>query len=409
MSEIRRTGYGLPIVIIGSLFFVLGFAIGINTYLIPFLREVFNLSTAASYLVMTATFAAFVVFGIPSGFVIRKIGYKGGIVLSFVILALGMILFVPSAKNTSFPLFLLALFIGGAGQTLLQTSINPYITILGPEESAARRICIMGISNKVAFALGPIVLSLFMSLQGIDVSDVVRPFYMISAIFLAGAGISFFAPLPEIQPEQQQKSEEPETEPNQTSIFQFPHLFLGMGAIFFSIGTEGLALGTVLDFATRLDLPHITLFNINIMAPEIFVSYTTFSMIIGYLIGIVLIPKYISQEKALTYSNVVAIIMTGMVLVVPTNLSVFLVAALGMMNALMWPAIWPLSLAGLGKLTKTGSSILVLGIVGGAIIPLIFGWMVDLLSFQHAYWISIPCYLYILYFAVSGHKIRRTK
>ena len=145
------------------------------------------------------------------------------------------------------------------------------------------------------------------------------------------------------------------------------------------------------------------------MAPEVFVSYTTFSMIVGYLAGIVLIPKFVSQQKALTYSSVIALIMTGMVLVVPANLSVFLVAALGMANALMWPAIWPLSLAGLGKLTKTGSSIIVLGIVGGAVIPLIFGWMVDIFSFQQAYWISLPCYVYILYFATKGYKVRRGK
>ena len=409
MSEHNKTRYGLSIAIIGLLFFVLGFAIGINTYLIPFLRGVFNLSTAASYLVMTATFSAFVIFGIPSGLIIRKIGYKGGIVLSFVVLALGMILFVPSAKNTSFPLFLLALFVGGAGQTLLQTSINPYITILGPEESAARRICMMGISNKVAFALGPIVLSLFMSLQGINVYDVVKPFYIISAIFLVGAGISFFAPLPEIQAEQSQNSEATETDLNRTSVFQFPHLFLGVGAIFFSIGSEALSLGTILDFATRLDFPPLKVFNINLLSPEIFVSYTTFSMIIGYLVGIILIPRFISQQKALTYSIVIALIMTGMVLVVPVNWSVFMVAALGMVNAMTWPAIWPLSLAGLGKFTKTGSSILVLGIVGGAVIPLIFGWMVDILSFQSAYWINIPYYLYILYFAIRGHKVSRWK
>ena len=409
MSEHNKTRYGLSIAIIGLLFFVLGFAIGINTYLIPFLRGVFNLSTAASYLVMTATFSAFVIFGIPSGYIIQKIGYKGGIVLSFVVLALGMILFVPSAKNTSFPLFLLALFVGGAGQTLLQTSINPYIIILGPEESAARRICMMGISNKVAFALGPIVLSLFMSLQGINVYDVVKPFYMISAIFLVGAGISFFAPIPEIQTEQPQNSEETDTDHNRTSIFQFPHLFLGVGAIFFSIGTEALSLGTILDFATRLDFPPLKVFNINLLSPEIFVSYTTFSMIIGYLVGIILIPRFISQQKALTYSIVIALIMTGMVLVVPVNWAVFMVAALGMVNAMTWPAIWPLSLAGLGKFTKTGSSILVLGIVGGAVIPLIFGWMVDILSFQSAYWINIPCYLYILYFAIRGHKVSRWK
>jgi len=407
MSENRKNSYGLSIAIIGLLFFVLGFAIGINTYLIPFLREVFNLSTAASYLVMAATFSSFVVFGIPSGYIIKKIGYKGGIVLSFVVLALGMILFVPSAKITSFPLFLLALFIGGVGQTLLQTSINPYITILGPEASAARRICMMGISNKVAYALGPIVLSIFMSLEGINVNDVIEPFYIISAIFLAGAGISFFAPLPEIQAQPSINSEGTEIDTHRTSIFQFPHLFLGMGAVFFYIGVETLSLGTVLDYATRLDLPAFKVFDINLLAPELFVSYSTFSMIIGYLAGIVLIPKFISQQKALKYSSIFGLIIACMVLVFPVNWSVFLVAALGLANAVMWPALWPLSLADLGKFTKTGSSIMVLGIVGGAIVPLIFGWMVDILEYQLAYWICLPCYLYIMYFAIKGYKIRR--
>ena len=408
MSNSKKSSYGVPIAIIGLLFFVLGFAIGINTYLIPFLREVFNLSTAASYLVMAATFSSFVVFGIPSGFIIKKIGYKGGIVLSFIVMAIGMILFVPSAKTTSFPLFLLALFIGGVGQTLLQTSINPYITILGPVESAASRICMMGISNKVAYALGPVILSIFMSLEAIKISDVVEPFYIISAIFLIGAGISYFAPLPEIEAQPSQEYEGTENDSHQSSIFQFPHLFLGMGAIFLYIGAETLSLGTVLDFATRLQFTPFKVFNINILAPEIFVSYATFSMIVGYLAGIVLIPKIISQQIALKYSSVFGVIITVMILFSPLKWSVFLVAALGLANAVMWPAIWPLSLAGLGKFTKTGSSILVLGIVGGAVVPLIFGWMVDFLSYQMAYWICLPCYVYILYFASKGHKIRRT-
>ena len=400
----RKNGFGRAIAIIGMLFFVLGFAIGINTYLIPFLREAFNLSTASSYLVMAATFSSFVVFGIPSGYIIKKLGYKGGIVLSFVILAIGMLMFVPSAKSTSFPLFLLALFVGGMGQTLLNTSINPYITILGSADSAARRICIMGISNKVAYAMGPIILSLFMSLQNINLTDVVEPFYIIAAIFLASAGISYFAPLPEIQTEVLNNEE---TETHETSIFQFPHLFYGLGAIFIYLGVETIALGTILDYANHLNLPQLTLFDINLMAPEIFVTYATFSMIIGYSIGIVLIPKYISQQDALVYSSILGLMITTLVVVLPSNWSVIIVAFLGLANAVMWPAIWPLSLAGLGKLTKTGSSILVLGIVGGAIIPLIFGWLVDIVSYQIAYLICIPGYFYILFFATKGHKIRR--
>ena len=405
MNENKKNRFAVSIAIIGLLFFVLGFAIGINTYLIPFLRGVFELSTSASYLVMAATFLSFVIFGIPSGYIIGKIGYKGGIVLSFLVLAFGMLLFVPSAKFVSFPFFILALFIGGMGQTLLQTSINPYITVLGPVESAARRICMMGISNKLAYALGPIVLSAFMSLQGIEVSDMIEPFYMISAIFVACAGISYFAPLPEIQADSSTSEGASENSGQGSSIFQFPHLFLGMGAVFLYIGAETLSLGTVLDFAIQLNLPAFKVFDINILAPEVFVSYATFSMIIGYLAGIVLIPKYISQQDALKYSSILGLAITVMVLTLPPNWSVFLVASLGIANAVMWPAIWPLSLAGLGKFTKTGSSVLVLGIVGGAVIPLGFGWMADVISIKSAYWICLPCYLYILYFGVKGYRV----
>jgi fucose permease len=265
----------------------------------------------------------------------------------------------------------------------------------------------MGISNKVAYALGPIVLSAFMSLQGINVSDIIEPFYIISAVFVACAGISNFAPLPEIQADSSTSEGETENSPA-SSIFQFPHLFLGMGAVFLYIGAETLSLGTVLDFAIQLNLPAFKVFDINILAPEIFVSYATFSMIIGYLAGIVLIPKYISQQDALKYSSILGLATTVMVLSFPSNWSVFLVASLGIANAVMWPAIWPLSLAGLGKFTKTGSSVLVLGIVGGAVIPLVFGWMADIVSFQSAYLICLPCYVYILYFAVKGYRVGST-
>jgi glucose/galactose transporter len=402
----KNNSYAVPITIIGLLFFVLGFAIGINTYLIPFLREVFSLSTATSYLVMAATYSSFVVFGIPSGIIIHKIGYKGGIVLSFVALAIGMVLFVPSAKATSFPLFLLALFIGGVGQTLLQTSINPYITILGPEESAARRICMMGISNKVAYALGPIVLSIFMSLNNIDINDVIEPFWIIAGIFIACAAFSWFAPLPEVKAQTESDEEKGDEAEEKNSIYQFPHLFFGMGAVFLYIGVETLSLGTALDYANRLNLPGFYLWGINLLSPEIFVSYATFSMIIGYTMGVLFIPKYISQQKALMLSSVLGLIITVLVLLSPSLWSVVFVAILGVANAVMWPAIWPLSLAGLGKFTKTGSSILVLGVVGGAIVPLIFGKLADVFSYQVAYFVCIPCYLYILFFATIGHKTR---
>ena len=360
----------------------MGFALGINTYLIPFLRGALELSTAASYLVMAATFSSFAIFGIPSGYIIQKIGYKRGIGLSFIIMALGMALFVPSAKMNSFPLFLFALFVGGIGQTLLQTSMNPYVVILGPPESAARRISLMGIFNKVALALGPVALSIFMSLQSISINDVFKPFFIISIILLVCAGVSFLAPLPEIEAHQDATTVTGnDTDHSKTSIFQFSHLFFGLGAIFMDIGVEMISLGTVLDYSNFLNLPDFKFLGFNLLAPEVFVSYATFAMIIGYLAGIILIPKYLSQQSALKFSSLLGLLITVFILILPSMGSLFLVAFLGLANAFLWPAIWPLSLAGLGKHTKTGASILVIGIVGGAIIPLLFGWLVDLISY----------------------------
>jgi MFS transporter, FHS family, L-fucose permease len=400
-----KSGYWLPLIIVGLLFFILGFALGINTYLIPFLREGLKLSTAASYLVMAATFSAFVVFGIPSGYILQSTGYKKGISLSFIIMAIGMILFVPSAKMTSFVLFLLALFIGGMGQTLLQAAVNPYVVILGPNESAARRISLMGIFNKVAVALAPVVLSIFMNLQNINIDDVIRPFYIISAILIVCAGISYLSPLPELEDPGSSSGTFEETEKPKGSIFRFSYLFLGLAALFMDVGVEIISLGTVLDYSYSLDLKDFMLGGIDLLAPEIFVSYATLSMITGYILGIILIPKYLSQPDALKLSTILGLILTILVLVLPPLGSVFMVAVLGLANAFLWPAIWPLSIGGLGEYTKRGSSILVIGIVGGAVIPLTFGWLVDLISYQWAYIVCIPCYLYILFFAVKGHKI----
>lgn len=400
--------YLLVLAFIGFLFFTLGFSTGINSYLIPFLREAFNISIATSYLVIAATFSAYVLLGVPSGLTIRMIGYKGGMVLSFIIMAIGMYLFVPSAKIQSFPLFILALFIVGAGQTLLQTSINPYITIIGPRESAAARICVNGILNKIAFALGPLLLSIFMDLKLIRIDDVPRPFIMITVVLLVCAVIAYYFPLPDVSVQESGNQEiKPEKDTPGRSIFQYPHVFLGAIAIFFDVGVEMISLGTILDYALQSKLPDLFLFNINLHSPEIFVSYATIAMVLGYLAGIIFIPGKISQQKALVYSAIWGTVITLAIMISPGYISVWLVALLGFGNAILWPAIWPLSLADLGNHTKTGSSILIIGVIGGAVIPLLFGWMADISSYQVAYWICIPCYVYLLYFATLGHKIRK--
>lgn len=390
----------IPMILIGSMFAVLGFALGINAFFIPFVKDAFNISITQSYLVMTATFLAFVVFGVPSGAIIKRAGYKGGMIIAFLIMAIGFYLVAPAAKIMSFPLLLLALFVSGMGQTLLTGAVNTYVTILGPEDSAASRISIMGICSKTFYALASLMLAVFMDLLNVRLEDTVLPFYIISAVMVILGFIYYFSPLPEIkaagEDEHESDSEISVYANSKTSIFQFPHLLLGVLAIFFDIGVEYLVLGSINDYAAILNLP----------SPENYVWLVSAGMVIGYISGVLLIPKFISQGQALLLSTISGVVITIAIFISPAHLSIYLVALLGLANALMWPAIWPLAIADLGKFTKMGSSLLVTGIIGGAVLPLLFGYIADVASHQIAYIVCLPAYLYIMYYALSGSRIR---
>jgi MFS transporter, FHS family, L-fucose permease len=406
-----KSTYLFPLLIVGVMFFVIGFGVGISGLLIPFLRNAFTLSTAQSYLVTAAIFSAFVIFGAPSGMLIKKIGYKLTMVVAFFIMALGMLLFVPSANLSSFPLFLLALFVGGIGNTVLQASVNPYVTILGPTESAAMRISLMGIMNKAAWWLGPLFLALFMNIENAQLSDVILPFYLVTGILVALGIFVYFVSLPEVKAAgEDESSEEAVTgyAAGKTSIFQFPHLLIGVLALFFYVGVETLPMASIIDYA-KLVFPDAQ----NI---EGFAKWVPIGMVIGYIFGVIAIPRYVSQSKALIGFTIIGIVGSLMIILLPGIYSVYFLAALGFANSLMWPAIWPLAIADLGKFTKTGASMLVMAIVGGAIVPLIFGLVVDasqgasaatISDYQAGYWVFIPGYLVILYFALAGHKIRK--
>lgn len=389
----------VPMMIIGSMFAVLGFALGINAFFVPFVKEAFNISITMSYLVMTATFLSFVVFGVPSGAIIKKFGYKGGMIIAFLIMAIGFYLIAPAAKVISFPLLLLALFISGMGQTLLTGAVNTYVAILGPPESAASRIAIMGICSKTFYAVASLMLALFMDLSNVHIEDTILPFYIISGVLIVMGVLYYFAPLPEVKAigeDDNDGSAASVYAATKTSIFQFPHLLLGVLAIFFDIGVEYIALGTINDYATILNLP----------SPASYVWFVSAGMVIGYLCGVFFIPKFVSQGMALLISTISGIVVTIMIVLLPVGISIYFVALLGLANALMWPAIWPLAIADLGKFTKMGSSLLVTGIIGGAFLPLLFGYVAEVASHQVAYLVCIPAYIYIMYFAFSGSKIR---
>ncbi len=399
MKTPKKTLY-LPLAIIGSMFAVLGFALGINAFFIPFVQDAFNISITMSYLVMSATFLAFVVFGLPSGIIIKKVGYKGGMILAFLIMAAGFYLIAPAAKIVSFPLLLIALFVSGMGQTLLTGAVNTYVTILGPPESAASRIALMGICSKTFYAVASMMLALFMDLTNVRVEDTILPFYIITGALVVMGILYYFSPLPELKAEGEEEDEtSAETSfyaDSKTSILQFPHLLLGVLAIFFDVGAEYIALGTINDYAKILNFP----------SPENYVWLVSLGMVVGYLVGVIFIPKYINQGQALLMSTIAGIVVTIAIVLFPSGISIYLVAFLGLANALMWPAIWPMAIADLGKFTKIGSSLLVTGLIGGAFLPLLFGYIADIASHQIAYLACLPAYLYIMYYALAGSKIR---
>lgn len=402
----------IPLLIVGILFFVIGFGVGISGFLTPFLKDALHLTVTQSYLVTAAIFSAFVVFGTPAGWVIKKIGYKLSIVFSLLIMALGMILFVPSANTGSFPVFLAALFVGGIGNTLLQAAVNPYVTIVGPHESAAMRMCLMGIMNKLAWWLGPVFLGLFLDLKNVHLSQVSLPFYIVTGILLLLAVFIKFSPLPEVKAEGEDEdvveSKSDSYAAGKTSIFQMPHLLLGALALFFYVGVETLPMASIIGFAKAV-------FGENVANPEGYAKYVPIGMFVGYVFGVVMIPRIISQTKALQLFTLIGLVASFCVILLPGEMAIFGLIAIGFANSIMWGAIWPLAIVDLGRFTKTGSSLLVMGIVGGAIIPLIFGLLLDFFKttelpsvadYQNSFWILIPAYLFILFFGTIGYKIR---
>ena len=399
-SQNGRNSYILPLFLVGIMFFAIGFALGINSYLIPLLEQTLQISSAKSYLVLAATFSSFLIFGYPASLVIKRVGYKKTMSLSFILFALGFFLYIPSAKIGSLSLFLVASFISGMGNTFLQASVNPYVTILGPIESAAKRISFMGIANKIAWATAPMFLAFMIGkdVNSVSLVDTQTSFIFIISVFILLGVFAYFAPLPEVQAagESEDNAEDCPYAASKTSIWQFPHLLLGVLALFLYVGVETVSLGTLIDYAQ----------SINLSNPEKYAWIAPIGMTVGYLAGIILIPKYISQSRALLIVAIIALVGSFLVVITPPEISILLIFFIALGCSLMWPAIWPLAMSDLGRFTKTGSSLMVIAIVGGALIPILYGYFKDLFGPQNAYWIAPPIFVYILYYAVRGHKVR---
>ena len=408
-----------PMIIIGSLFFIFGFVTWLNSLLIPYLRIACELTEVQSYLVTFAFYIAYLVMAPVSTWVLNKFGFKNGMAVSLGIMAVGALLFIPAAFMRTYLLFLIGLFVMGGGLAILQTASNPYITVLGPVETAARRMSIMGICNKFAGALAPIILGYFLKLDEADkvqnelatmdpaaatqaldgiALQVVNPYIGIVVVLVVLALLVSKSTLPEVEGDTED-TPEGESAGRKQSIFDFPHVLLGFVALFAYVGVEVIAGDTIIAYGSFLGIPLST--------AKFFTAFTMVSMVLGYIVGIVAIPKYFSQEAALKICSIMGIVLTIGIVATDGIVSLTLVGLLGLANSLVWPAIWPLALKGVGKFTSAASGILVMGIAGGAVIPLLYGTLAHSIGAHQAYWIALPCYLYILYYALVGHKVRK--
>lgn len=428
-----QKNYLTSIIIIGALFFIFGFVTWINGILIPYLKIACELeSDTQSFLVATAFFIAYLVMSIPSSYVLKATGYKKGMSLGLLVMAVGALIFIPAAQTRNFNLFLVGLFIIGTGLAILQTASNPYISIIGPIESAASRISIMGICNKLAGILASIIFG-FIALKDADAltariatmseadkaleldqlaARVINPYIVITIVLVVLAIAVYYSALPDIKDDGTEDTAGGNAL-QKKSVFQYPHLLLGVLAMFLYVGVEVMSGDTIISYGQSL--------GISMDKAKFFTSATLVCMLIGYIIGIFAIPRLMSQQTSLKIFSVMGALFTALALVTSGFTSVFFIALLGLANSLLFPALFPLAIDGLGKFTKLGSGMMVSAFFGGAILPLVYGAMVDsstaasiasgvdavaakASAAQKSYWIMIPAYLYILYFGIKGYK-----
>ena len=405
-----------PIIIIGILFFIFGFVTWLNATLIPYLKTACELTTFESYFVTFAFYISYFVMALPSAKVLEKTGFKNGMSLGLIVMALGALIFIPAAFTRNYVWFLTGLFVQGTGLALLQTAANPYVTILGPIESAAKRISVMGVANKFAGILSPIILGAIilnglgklnknlgsMSLARKEAAlhalamKVILPYVIMAVVLVILAVVIWISSLPEVEAEEEEIRE---NEVRRTSLFAFPYFWLGVLALFFYSGAEVIPVDAQINYGLSLGF--------SVSVARFFPSYTMFAMIVGYIVGIITIPKFISQQKALQYFALLGLLFTLFAVFTHGYTSILFVAALGFANSIMWPAIWPLAIEGLGKFTKQASAVLIMSIAGGATIPLLYGYLAGIPSIgsTHAHSILFVSYAVILYFATFGYKV----
>ena len=396
--------YSFALTSLTTLFFMWGFITCLNDILIPHLKAVFNLTYVQAMLVQFCFFGAYFLMSLPSGYIVKKVGYKKGIVIGLLIAAVGCILFYPAASLHSYSVFLFALFVLASGITLLQVSANPYVSLLGSPKTASSRLTLTQAFN----ALGTTVAPSFGALLILDsaseafltpaqnAESVQLPYLLLAAMLILLAGIFAWLKLPDIMSEQ--KAEAEKSEAIEGSAWQYRHLVLGAVGIFMYVGAE-VAIGSFL--VSFLAQENIAGLKENVAAH--YITYYFGGAMVGRFIGAAVMQK-LPAGKVLGFNATMAIILVIIAMSTSGQLAMWSILLVGLFNSIMFPTIFSLALNGLGKHTAQGSGILCLAIVGGAIVPLLQGALADSVGVQLSYVLPILCYIFIVFYGLSGSK-----
>lgn len=429
LNNSSKSSYLASLFMCGCLYFIFGFVSWVNSILIPYFKVACDLhNEVLGYLVAFAFYIAYLVMSIPASIMLNKIGFKRGVEYGLWVMAIGALLFVPAALTRTYALFLAGLFSFGIGLAILQTAANPFVTIIGPIESAARRISIMGICNKFAGIVSPLIFSALvireadkttMELvksgelvgaakeQALDemILNVIPPYLCLAVLLFVFGFVFYKSSIPDIDPKSLNKAEEGDGS-ERKSIFAYPYLILGALAMFCHVGSQVISVDTSIRYAESMGA--------TLDEAKILPSLTLACILVGYLCGIALIPKYLKQQKALLICTVTGLVLSLCVIFasgsvelfgMQTDISLWFLILLGLPNSLIFAGIWPLAIRNLGKYTNLGSSFLVMGLCGNAFLPLIYGWVADNFDLRMGYWVLVPCFLYLIFYAAVGHRI----
>ena len=409
-APLTERRYVLPFILITSLFFLWAIGVNLNDVLIPHLKKAFRLTDFQSSFIQVAFFGGYFLGALPAGRLMEKVGYRRGILVGLLICSTGALLFIPASYVGAYGFFLFALFVMSSGQSFLEVGANPYVTILGPAESSERRLNFAQSFNAVGAVLTPYLGAIFIlsgiehtpaelavmsthelaSYRHLEASMVRVPYLVITATFLAVAAMIYFAHLPEVGAEEKQKK-------TTSEIFTHPHLIKGVIAQFFYVGAQ-VGVGSFVIRFVKHTLPDTP----EKIAARFLVAHQ-FGFMIGRFTGSAMM-KRVPAPRLLAGFSLGALISVAVGIGAPGLASVLAIVLVGFFNSIMFPTIFALSLKNLGPLTKRGSSLLVMSIIGGAVIPAVMGKISDLSNIRTAFLVPLLSYAYVAYFAVRGYK-----